>query len=430
LGLAESRETGAAMKSMISALDREKVGPGRLFKAARLLALVFMIFLGGIFLVGAVEYLGLAAVEPDQFTAWDWTLSEMDTILAAIGLTFHGWLQWKLFSSVSFAFLLCAVGLFLFVRKNNDWFVLYLSTSFVLFGTLSSGMGGIVSKIYPGMEPLLTPLGVFAWLVFFMVTFVFPNGRFVPNWTRLAIVPIIVGYVVTIVVYQGNQPPPFILFPLLAVITLGPLSQVYRYFKVASSLERQQTKLVILAMAAVITVLLFLSVLDLTQQADNAGKPLTVLMLLLGGLDQMIMGLIPLSMAMAVLRYRLWDIDLIIRRTLVYAAMTAILGFVYFGSIVLLRQVLSALTGESTLAIVLSTLLIAALFEPVRRRIQTFIDRRFYRAKYDAALALEEFSTAARQEVEIKHLSNRMVRLVEKTVQPEQVSVWIRDVRN
>jgi hypothetical protein len=132
------------------------------------------------------------------------------------------------------------------------------------------------------------------------------------------------------------------------------------------------------------------------------------------------------GIGVALLRYRLWDIDVIIRRTLLYSTLTAFLGFLYFGSVVVLRQVLSWLTGESTLAIVLSTLLIAALFEPVRRRVQTFIDRRFYRAKYDAALALDEFSGGARQEVELSHLMTQLVGVVEKTVQPEKVWVWLK----
>jgi hypothetical protein len=136
--------------------------------------------------------------------------------------------------------------------------------------------------------------------------------------------------------------------------------------------------------------------------------------------------LIPLSIGISILRYRLWDIDLIIRRTLLYSVLTATFGALYFGSVVLLRQVLAGLTGESNVAIVISTLLVAVLFEPVRRRVQYFIDRRFYRPKYDAARSLEEFSSAASREVELAHLTANLVGVVHKTVQPEQVSVWIR----
>jgi hypothetical protein len=136
-----------------------------------------------------------------------------------------------------------------------------------------------------------------------------------------------------------------------------------------------------------------------------------------------------LAIGIALLRYRLWDIDVIIRRTLLYSTLTALIGLLYFTSVVLLQQIFSSLTGRSTMAIVLSTLLIAALFEPIRRRLQTFIDQRFYRQKYNAELALEEFSSAARREVDMDHLTAQVVGVVEKTVQPEAVSMWLRKER-
>jgi hypothetical protein len=106
-----------------------------------------------------------------------------------------------------------------------------------------------------------------------------------------------------------------------------------------------------------------------------------------------------------------------------------LLGLLYFSSVVLLQQILGSLTSESTMAVVLSTLLIAALFEPIRVRLQTFIDRRFFRQKYNAELALEEFSGAARREVDMDHLTAQLVGVVEKTVQPEDITMWLRKER-
>jgi len=138
--------------------------------------------------------------------------------------------------------------------------------------------------------------------------------------------------------------------------------------------------------------------------------------------------IIPLAIGIAVLRYRLYDIDLIIRRTLQYGLLTVLLGLVYFGMVVLLEQALRAFSGqESPLAVVLSTLAIFALFAPLRRRVQSFIDRRFYRQKYDAARALEEFSIAARREVELERLTKQIEAVVEQTVSPEEVWVWLKD---
>jgi hypothetical protein len=135
----------------------------------------------------------------------------------------------------------------------------------------------------------------------------------------------------------------------------------------------------------------------------------------------------PISIGIAIVRYRLYEIDALINRSLVYALLTAISAAVYFGAVVLLQRVFVALTGErSTLAIVASTLLIAALFNPLRRRIQFFIDRRFYRRKYDARKTLEAFSAKLRDETDLDALSGDLVGVVRETMQPAHISLWFR----
>jgi hypothetical protein len=136
---------------------------------------------------------------------------------------------------------------------------------------------------------------------------------------------------------------------------------------------------------------------------------------------------LPLSLGVAVLRYRLYDIDIIINRTLVYGPLTATLLAVYFGGVATVQVVLRALTGqESQLAVVVSTLVIAALFNPLRRRVQNFIDRRFYRRKYDAARTLEKFSAKLREDTDLDALSSELLLVVRETVQPEHASLWLR----
>ena len=136
---------------------------------------------------------------------------------------------------------------------------------------------------------------------------------------------------------------------------------------------------------------------------------------------------IPVAAGIAILRYRLYEIDLLINRTLVYGSLTVMLVAVYAGSIVVLQGLLRALTGqESQLAIVASTLAVAALFTPLRRRVQSFIDRRFYRRKYDAAKTLEAFSAKLRDETDLEALNNELVGVVRETMQPAHVSLWVR----
>ncbi len=183
--------------------------------------------------------------------------------------------------------------------------------------------------------------------------------------------------------------------------------------------ERQQIKW--FASAAALS-LLWIFVLE---QSTLSGVPGAIAVL--SGL--LVLPSIPIATGIAILRYRLYDIDVIINRTLVYGSLTLMLALLYFGGVTVTQALFTALTGQEEqpqLAIVVSTLVIAALFTPLRRRIQSFIDRRFYRSKYDARKTLEAFSAQLRDETDLNALSDDLVGVVRETMQPAHVSLWLR----
>jgi hypothetical protein len=208
---------------------------------------------------------------------------------------------------------------------------------------------------------------------------------------------------------------------LIVVCMVASASSLVVRFRRAGGQERQQLKW--LTYAAVVFVVIFVSSLFVPQPVRASEIwPLVSLVLLVTVYPS-----IPVAVGVAILKDRLYDIDIIINRTLVYGVLTATLALVYFGGVVSLQYVFRAFAGgESSLAVVVSTLAIAALFVPLRRRIQHLIDRRFYRRKYDAEKTLEAFAARLRGETDLDSLGEDLVLVVRETLQPEHVSVWLR----
>jgi hypothetical protein len=212
--------------------------------------------------------------------------------------------------------------------------------------------------------------------------------------------------------------------------SVGPIQSVYvlliilaavaSYRRARDPVARAQGRWVFFALVLVLFLHLALGVLpELITGQPLINWNLLALMALV----------IPLSFVIAILRYGLFDIELIIRRTTQYALVTGLLALIYFSSVILLQRFLGQLTGDqSTVAVVLSTLLIAALFLPLRRRVQEIIDRRFFRSKYDAQKTLEAFAATVRNETDLDALTDELVRVIDETMQPKFVSVWLKPV--
>jgi hypothetical protein len=213
---------------------------------------------------------------------------------------------------------------------------------------------------------------------------------------------------------------PFFLILILSIL-IGLFAQVYRYLRVSTPDQRRQTKWVMLSLGLIPLYLLFAifngSKVTSTRLLEFISTTLQFLLAIL----------IPLTIAVSILRYKLLDIDLIIRRTLVYAALTAILLSVYFSGVVLLQSLFVAATGQRYgLALIISTLVIAGLFNPLRRRLQVSIDRRFYRRRYDAQKTIEGFASTVRNEVEFEKITAELLAVVKETMEPDRVSLWMR----
>jgi hypothetical protein len=312
----------------------------------------------------------------------------------------------------------------------------------VAYGSIRAEIGLVLFALFFAFNQ------IFAWLALFLMFLHFPDGKIYPPgaapwiYRLLGILMPLASliFLSTASFSDSNRSvnpfflpalgKPAQLILLFGLLTLFPIlvldlvSPVLRYRK-GSSLERQQIKwLAVFGGSLAIYTLLGLIAYPLATggQVMNIGNGYFAMCFYL------IVGLFPpITIGVAVLRYRLYDIDIIIRRTLVYGALTATLVLVYFGCILLLQEFFQALTGQSQSQVVtvISTLVIAALFTPLRRRIQNDIDRRFYRKKYDAEQALEAFARTVRQQVDLDEISASLLAVVQETLQPERASLWL-----
>jgi len=232
----------------------------------------------------------------------------------------------------------------------------------------------------------------------------------------------VIGAILLIVTHDRSWErvgTPLVFLPILFLCLVAIFgSVIHNWITITEPVARAQMRWVGLGLGLGfgVTFGAMLTILAIKGRVDDEFNFLAWLMLVF-----------PLSLAIAITRYRLFDIDIIIRRTVQYSILTGLLGLVYFGSVVLLQGILGQTTGErSPLVLVLSTLLIAALFAPLRRRVQNVLDRRFFRQKYDPAQVLADFARTARDETDINQLTTRLVEVVQETLQPERISLWIK----
>jgi hypothetical protein len=339
-------------------------------------------------------------------------------------------------------------------RPENSIGWIFLAVGF-FYGLLSAGDEYAIYALLtnPGSLPLgaaASWLGQWLWapglgLILVFLPLLFPDGR--PPSYRWRPVAWLGGISIGLAVVSsmillwpergpalvtGDESPSHVLdvvllfaaVPMMLVAGLGAVISLFVRFRRARGEERQQIKWFVSAAALTFFWMLVFAVV--LGELLRAGGGLPRVTGALSGL--LVLPSIPIATGIAILRYRLYDIDRIINRTLVYGSLTVMLALLYFGGVSAIQALFGALTGQEKqpqLAIVVSTLVIAALFNPLRRRIKSFIDRSFYRSKYDAAKTLEAFSAKLREETDLDALSDDLTSVVSETMQPAHVSLWL-----
>ena len=325
------------------------------------------------------------------------------------------------------------IAAFIAKRKWNEGIGLLSSVLLITLGASGGGevFSSVAAQVPSSFGPVVdsivqlagAPIFVLQWPALGAFLLTFPTGRCTPRWTWS-----LVGLWITNFLAFFLGPPLWVTF-LSVAVTFGSVVvvQVYRYRRAYGTVERQQTKWVLYLLAISVVVDIGMDGLVAASAGAAPDSTSTLLVAVFNAITgTVVFLLIVLGIAIAVLRYRLYDIDILINRTLVYGSATISLGALYVGGVIALQSLTQFVTGQSSdVAIAVATLVIAALFTPWRRRLQTFIDQRFYRRKYDASLVVAAFGATLPQQVDLDELTGHLVGVVQDTMQPQFATLWL-----
>jgi hypothetical protein len=338
-------------------------------------------------------------------------------------------LQWAIFAITSKVIVFISwmgMGTLIFLLKSNDRRALLLSALLIITGASFTGTIGYLYKYLPAWVGAIINTATFP--SFLALIYLFPNGEFKPRWlvwlfgiASISLIPTQFGNLRFPIFYN-------MVFPLAFVVGSLVVVPVYRYRRVMTFAERQQTKWVVFGIVLAMVGIATTATLVMTSPGacDTRNLYCDVVQNIGYNFSPL---LIPVFIGIGILRSRLWDINVVVRRTLQYSLITGLLALTYFAGVTLFQGILTPLTGQtnSTLVTIITTLGIVVLFNPLRIRIQDAIDRRFYRKKYDAQQVLARFMLTARNETDLDLLTDRLAQVVQETMEPQQVNVWLRD---
>lgn len=396
---------------------------GRRLLTARLAAIAGVVFTLAAFLPMLPAYVSALLIICRAVSCPSGQLSDTSAqALQDIGLPVSAYAIYTLVMTLLALAMGWSVAALLFRRKSNDWMALLVALMLVLMATTPFTYL-LLQRPSPWQLPAML-LNNLAWIACFLVFSVFPSGRLAPSWIGWIPSAWAVWGVVSLHWFDNTQYFSMYYLAWLVVLLSVLGAQVYRYRRISTLAERQQTKWVIwglstamvIALAVVLPHLFFPALVSHSAAYQLLGVPA----------DPLAIFLASLSIGLAILRSRLWEIDHVINRTLVYGSLTGLLGLLYVGLVIVLQALLRLVGGvisQSLLVTVVSTLAVAALFQPLRLRLQQTIDRRFYRQKYDAGQTLAAFGETLRSKVDLSELCEQLVRVVQETMEPESISL-------
>lgn len=317
------------------------------------------------------EPCGVTQLHPDEATG-----------LQGIGISIDSYAWYSLsmtfISYLAFVF----VAAIIFWRKSDDWMALFVSLMLVAFGAAVAPVIDYLVLRYPALHLAFALVQTIAYGSVVLFPYLFPDGQFVPSWTRWLAVACIALILIDAILSTTLLDVSF--FPLLLfIIGIGVVAQVYRYQRISTRIQRQQTKWVVLGLAAMFlgTFIGIMPLFFFPSLVQPGLSHVLYNMIRVPFFAVIPLELLPITIAISLLRYRLWEVDLVVNRGLVYGTLTVALVAVFFGGLLLLQSLLSAILGsqQTTMAAMLAAVIVVGLFNPTRRRLQHFVDRRFYR---------------------------------------------------
>jgi hypothetical protein len=394
------------------------------FTAKQVIFRLAWLSLAALFLAAHMASIPIKMADESDLGWPEWSAMERQAAWADFGVMPERVADFDNGLNILLPFAYIAFALFLFWKKPTEKMAVLIAT---LFMTFSAGRSlHLLAGYHPALETGGNLVDVLSSILSFVALALFPDGQFKPKWTRWSVLLIVLTQIWRLFNPDGYQ----VLFPVFggSSFLLIAAGQIQRYKRHSNAIQRLQIKWVIFSLVTFLLALGIYMLLLISFPELNAANRAGLLYYLIGNLIWFgFLIAFPTTLLVAIFKSQLWDIDLVIRRTLIYSTVMLLLGLVYLGAVTILQNLFMAASGQSTpLSIVLSTLAIAAMFSPLRRRVQSFIDRRFYRQKYNAEQVLAAFAERARQETDLEALTAGLVEAVQETMRPEQVRMWLK----